>query len=513
MRIPARLGNGHGADPWRRRARGAVALGMCLLTLSLGTVAAVSPVVPQPPSVLSPVAATGFYRVARIDGRWWFVDPSGHPVVSVGVNDVTYDGDPIRGTGPSPYLEAVRRRYADRAAWADAALSLLRLSAFNTLGAWSDPQLWTHGMAYTVMLDFGARAGADPPRGKPVDVYAPGFEATARQTAAALELPIADDPNLLGYFSDNELWWGTDWRRRETLLAAYLELSAGAPGRTHAVAFLRDRYGGSIARLNAAWRVTAADFAGVPPSARTRAYRLDAEAFLGRVAARYFAVAAAAIRDVDPHHLYLGERFQGLPPFPVLRAARAADVVSINLYVRDPRRAVRRVYAATGRPVLVTEFSFRSLDSGLPNTIGAGPWVFDQRTRGLAYVNYVMNLVSLPEAVGYHWFRWADEPAQGRADGENSNYGLVTVDDVPYREFLDAVSATNQAAAAEHSGLSLRAHLDEQVIRYRWGMRDAAGLLLGGVRWTVTALKALRLTLRHSSRYSAGPRPWTGPFP
>src|SRR5579885_92917 len=131
MRIPARLGNGHGADPWRRRARGAVALGMCLLTLSLGTVAAVSPVVPQPPSVLSPVAATGFYRVARIDGRWWFVDPSGHPVVSVG------------GTGPSPYLEAVRRRYADRAAWADAALSLLRLSAFNTLGAWSDPQLWT----------------------------------------------------------------------------------------------------------------------------------------------------------------------------------------------------------------------------------------------------------------------------------------------------------------------------------------------------------------------------------
>jgi hypothetical protein len=38
--------------------------------------------------------ATGFFRVEKIDGRWWFVDPEGHLFLSTGIN-----GTPGGGAG------------------------------------------------------------------------------------------------------------------------------------------------------------------------------------------------------------------------------------------------------------------------------------------------------------------------------------------------------------------------------------------------------------------------------
>jgi agarase len=439
----------------------------------------------SPPPGLPRLPATGFFRLQNLDGVWWFIDPAGSPTLSIGVDDVAYEGDRIGGVGPSPYLDAVTTRYGTRERWAERALERLRAWGFNTLGAWSDHELWTHDAPHVVMLDIAANAGASWISARPADVFAPRFEAAAREIAAQVAAAHADDRSLIGYFSDNELWWGNDWRRGEPLLAAYLAFPPGSPGRERALDMLRARYGGSIARLNRAWRTHAANFAHVPAQANTAAYRADAAAFLELAADRYFAVCARAIRSADPHHLYLGARFMGLPPDPVIRAAAVADAVSLNLYDRDPRRAVRHVYALTGRPVLVTEFSFRALDSGLPNTVGAGPWVFNERTRGWAYISYVARLMSLPEAVGYHWFRWADEPRQGRSDGENSNYGLVTLRDAPYADFLDAVTATNHAAADIHRGVP--SSLQTEFLWRHWDLQDIPDTLLGGPRWLATA--------------------------
>ncbi len=108
----------------------------------------------------------------------------------------------------------------------------------------------------------------------------------------------------------------------------------------------------------------------------------------------------------------------------------------------------------TSKPVLITEFAFRAEDSGLPNTKGAGPKVTNQAARAKAYADYVTRLESLPEAIGYHWFKWTDEPKEGRFDGENSNYGLVDIGDKPYREFAEAVKAANQAAIEVHRRLT-----------------------------------------------------------
>lgn len=465
--------------------------------LCVGLVAAATPVVPSVPAYALPDAApaSGYFYLAEIHGIWWLVDPAGHPMVSIGVNNVSYEGDRVHGTGLAPYLTSVEHRYPNRGAWTASALRRLRWWAFNTLGAWTDRSL-DGAMPYTTTLDFAAHAGARW-SGAPADVFDPRFEAIARAIADQEAAKRASDPMLVGYFSDNELWWGGDWRSRRSMLAAYLSLPAGAAGRREAAAFLRTRYG-TIRGLDRAWHVDARDFDHVP-AGWGAAYHADAEAFLALVAARYFAVSARVIHAADPHHLYLGARFMGMPPLPVLRAAQRADAVSINLYVRDPVPQIEAVYAVTGRPVLVSEFSFRSLDSGLPNTVGAGPWVFTQRNRAEAYITYVRRLEALPEVIGYHWFRWADEPAQGRGDGENSNYGLVDVGDAAYEEFVGAAAAANRAAAAMHAGASITVTVPEITPWRRWGVANAINVLLGGPRWFATAIKALALFMRRTA--------------
>jgi len=51
-----------------------------------------------------------------------------------------------------------------------------------------------------------------------------------------------------------------------------------------------------------------------------------------------------------------------------------------------------------------------------------------------------------PSVVGYHWFEHADQPAEGRFDGENSNYGTVTIEDNPYLELTETMTMINAAA-------------------------------------------------------------------
>lgn len=402
-----------------------------------------------PLAAAAPPRAQGYYRVERRSGVWWFITPSGDPAISAGVDTVTYAGDVIKGTTVHPYRANVAAIYPNEFSWGAATIERLRRWGFNTLGAWSDAKLQDRGMAYTVILNIAARSGANWQYGRPADVFDPKFEAAARQIAAQECKPRANDPQLLGYFSDNELRWGPDWRGKQNMLAMYLALPAGAPGRKRAMEFLKRRYK-NIAALNRAWGVAASSFDAIPAGAAGAAFASDNERFLALVADRYFRICARAIHQADPRHLYLGARFSGTPPDPVIRAARLADVVSINIYRLDPRSLVEHVYALTRRPVLITEFAFRAENAGLPNTQGAGPKVADQGARAQAYSDFTAKLEGLPEAVGYHWFEWCDEPKQGRFDGENSNYGLVNIKDQPYADFVSAVTEANRQALAIH---------------------------------------------------------------
>ena len=62
-------------------------------------------------------AQQGFFQVEERAGVWWLIWPGGEPSISVGVDTIRYQGDPIDRTDRAPYLEAVKRIYPGRNAW------------------------------------------------------------------------------------------------------------------------------------------------------------------------------------------------------------------------------------------------------------------------------------------------------------------------------------------------------------------------------------------------------------
>jgi hypothetical protein len=410
----------------------------------------------------------GYFRAVERDGVFWLIDPDGGRFLSKGVNSVQFDQDRIRNTTRVPYAESCRRKYGSKQAWRVAAAARLASWGFNTVGSWSDDAVANAGpvpLALTVNLDLGMSFAWDKNsamRGGPhqdfPDVFDPDFGHHIRGRACDLCAKRRHDQNILGWFTDNELRWGPDWRGPDEVLALFLALQPVTPGRTAALAWLRQRYPDFTA-FNSTWRTPAQSWDSLnalpridAPHRRDPIYQriaceedaanradqsraafiADCDAFATLVAERYFKLTCAAIKAADPNHLVLGCRFAYIPsPGVIETAARHTDVNSINCYDSDAGPVVD-AFAATGKPCLIGEFSFRGADSGLPNTNGAGPLVATQAERAAGFRHYVTAALQRPALVGYHWFEHADQPAEGRFDGENSNLGTFTIDDLAY---------------------------------------------------------------------------------
>jgi hypothetical protein len=292
--------------------------------------------------------------------------------------------------------------------------------------------MYTVGLAYAPMVDVAASAGRDVwLKGGVVDYFSAEFQQAADRAAQRICAPRAKDPWVLGYFTDNELRWGADWRGTSSLLEAYLKMPATAPGYQKASAFLTAR--------------------GHEPSSLSAE---DKSEFLGLAAAEYARVASEAIRGTDPNHLVLGCRFALYPADAAIRAVgRYFDAISYHSY--NPVPPVDRlelITRLTGKPVLLSEFSFKAMDSGLPNTKGAAKPVATQEDRAKGFANYVEALAALPGCVGYHWFQYRDQPKEGRRlDGENSNYGVVKIDGGPWETLTTRMKGVNAEIEAMHA--------------------------------------------------------------
>jgi len=429
---------------------------------------------------------SGFFRAETLDAVWWLVDPDGGRFVSKGVCNASFDPDQIRGTDRAPYASACRRKYGGIPPWRTAVARRLASWGFNSLGAWSDDAVAVAGpvpLAVAPIVHLGAAFIAHQERHaklpvEPVgfpDVFDPDFAGFVQRMASECCAPRRDEPGIIGWFTDNELPWGPDWRGQDEPLTLFLNQPAACPGRAAAIGHLRERHG-DIASFNAVWCSTATTWDGLrhveppfrrdplyaqsPESERQRnaadprraAYVADCDAFAGALAERYFAATVAAVKVADPNHLVLGPRFGYAPQEPVVAAAGLhLDVIAFNSYDADPLRMID-VYARTGRPCLVGEFSFRGDDSGLPNTRGGGPRVATQEDRARSFERYVTAGLRRPSFVGYHWFEHADQPAEGRFDGENSNYGTVTINDDVYGQLTRAMTALNGRAEEIHAG-------------------------------------------------------------
>ncbi len=376
--------------------------------------------------------ATGFFRPEKIGDRWWLVDPDGHLFLHVGVCSVTM----LRTPGAE---KALADRFGSDTNWAAATVSLLRGHGFNGLGAWSDtarlraapPRPLVYTAMWNFMSSYGRKRGGTYQKpghtGYPSDcifVFDPGFEAFCDEHARPLAA-VRDDPWLLGHFSDNEM------PLRREALKNYLSLPPSDPGHQAAAGFLRQRHGAGA---------TAGDMAAG-----------DEEDFLALVVDRYFRTVSKAIRKYDPNHLYLGSRFHGsdLARPEIFRASGPyLDVVAVNYYrAWTPDRERLAMWTReSGKPVIITEWYAKGMDSGMGNLTGAGWTVKTQRDRGLFYENFTLGLLESKTCVGWHWFKYGDnDPEDKRADPSNldSNKGLVSNRYEPWRPLLDSMRRIN----------------------------------------------------------------------
>jgi hypothetical protein len=398
--------------------------------------------------------ATGFFRVQKIDGIWWLIDPDGHYFFSSGVNGTRVLAT-TRATGREDYFAALPPipRVAITSATASgfssgSAATGGHQASFYTanvqlrfgpdfMAQWAAMTAqrlaaWGLNTAYTPALNnslpasgrktpyvTGLRGWQTGPMvmGMP-DVYADAFP---QQVAAAIQrqtAPLKDDPWLIGYFIGNE----PPWPGRES---QFVDLVLNGP-----TGEMKKHFRAQLAKV------------GDTPAER-RALVLAAFQ-------RYLSVIDSTLKHYDPNHLNLGIRFGGTPPDDVVTLASHFDIYTLNKYrYEPPPEEIARVHRLTGLPLLIGEFHIGVPDRGMaPGLVQA----MDQHERGLAYSYYMEHAAAHPEVIGAHWFQWADEPVTGRSDGENYNIGWVDVTDQPYPELVNASRITAARLLDIHLG-------------------------------------------------------------
>jgi hypothetical protein len=382
------------------------------------------------------IRASGFFRVEKIQDRWWLVDPQGRLFLHVGVVSVT-PGNSGRNRAQ------LAARFGTEQHWAGETSKLLRHYGFNGTGNWSASEILRAApspLVYTVRSDFLGSFGRkhalthqQPGHlGYPNDVipvFHPGFEPFCDEYARSVT-GRRDDAFLLGYFSDNELPAPGD------VLEKSMALDAGdarlAPGRHAAEQWIARRKG-----------------AAVPVSDLTAE---DREAFREYLFERYFSATTKALRKHDGNHLCLGPRLHGVSlrsPGVMRAAGRHLDVIATNVYGQWSIDAsmLDMWRKEAGKPFLVTEFYAKGMDSGFPNNTGAGWVVATQQDRGWFYQNFTLSLLESKQCVGWHWFKYMDnDPEDLTTDPSNrdSNKGIVKIDYQPYEALLQPMAALNR---------------------------------------------------------------------
>ncbi len=421
--------------------------------------------------------STGFFRVEKVDGKWWFVDPEGYLFWSIGPTCM----DPNFGyTGVQqreeyfenlPSEEGEFKRFYSNSTWAphgfyqdkvpfkmfrfyqanlfrkygkdwrksfnEMSHKRLRSWGMNTIANWADQQMYLSDRTpYTANFwirnnrVLEASAGY---WGQFYDVFDPSFRKSIQSELKKLERET-NDPWCIGFFVDNELSWGYDGM---SLALETLSCPADQPAKKEFVNDLKTKYG-EIEILNAAWGSSFVSWESLLESRQSpdvvRAAE-DLKKFYRKTTDTYFSTIREELKKSAPNHLYLGCRFAWVNDAVALSATRYCDVVSYNKYTHTIRNL--RLPNFEDRPIIIGEYHFGSSDQG---HFHPGLQEGDtQKHRAEKFKAYVKSALDNPQLVGVHWFQYVDEHAAGRADEENYNVGLVDICDTPYQEMVQAM--------------------------------------------------------------------------
>jgi hypothetical protein len=399
-------------------------------------------------------APSSRWSLVKEGGVAWLRTPCGDRFFSLGVNVLDGGYAEREKAGKTWYSwKAFAPTLAD---WAANTRQRLVSWGFNSGGGWAlPPQLLQ--LPTIVNLELGRRA-----RFHWFDPFDPATGERMNELARELVAPYRGSPYRIGYFSDNEVgWWAG------ALFVFYSSKPAASFTKQRWVEVLRHHYDDDWARF-------AADFA--PPSgvnswaallAATAPTRMKpggrgiqvVREWTGIVAERYYTLAEHAIRAADPDALYFGDR---LPiyydPAAVHAMSRHVDAIATNYnldsgdgwiadYFFDGLRKL-----SGGKPVLISEWFCAARENRTGNrNNGHLMTVATQAGRAAAAAAATLNFAAIPEVIGAHWFQYYDHPKGGRLDGEDYDFGLVDINDQPYRRLTSSLAMANRRAAAVHA--------------------------------------------------------------
>jgi agarase len=387
--------------------------------------------------------STGFWRLAQDhNGVWWFAAPDGRLEF---MNTVTTVQPFQSGFSKDGQFASHDWNGKDVDAWAAATLPRVYDAGFKGLGAWCNPAFHHLDIPMTRDLNLWMWIKDGSKR-----FYNPDWQTMADHAAQEQVIPLRENKNLVGYFIDNELDWGEGFAGA----GAYFDhLAADDPNRLEVLKVVHSLWQ-NISDFNLAWGTRLTDWNEVEawqtlPREPAATYTHLGQAWLSHLAEDYFQRTTGIIHKYDPNHLILGVRFQGYAQEEVVAASKKyTDAQSLNFYAADAQlnaEMFRMMYQRSGQPIIISEYSFHSLDgrSGNRDLVGFPAQVPDQQARADGYRLMTTRLARVPYIVGADWFQWADEPANGRTDGEDVNFGIVDIHDQPYDLLVNSIRQTS----------------------------------------------------------------------
>ena len=421
--------------------------------------------------------ATGSFRVQKVDGKWWLVDPLGKLFWSYGPTGVGFGGDisPItdrenwftelpkrddpkfgefytdgqnatyryyqtkKWTGYSLSNANLVRKYGDgyKAVLADLSNRRLKSWGFNTIASWSAGEVIdAHQTAYCKTIHYGAPLI----HYRMPDAYSGAWEPNVRKAIADEAKRSGDDPFNIGYFVDNERWWGPN-KRGSAIGVETMKNAADCAAKIKFIAQLRKKYS-TIEKLNQAWETKHETWDALAanreaPNTKVEAIQTDCGDFGMMFAERYFSVVGDAIKKSAPGKMYMGCRFHGHVDIAVVElASKYADLISYNIYDNPPTGRVNN-YRSLDVPIMITEWGVESDRRQTPFRPSMEA-TMNPLERTQLLTRFVDAACKHPNVVGAHFFQYRDQPLSGRPDGEATLRGFVNVADTPSFELIQA---------------------------------------------------------------------------
>lgn len=380
--------------------------------------------------------STGFFYVKKMDGRWWLIDPDGYAGLNMAVTtintaanvaDWAYDllkGLDFNGAGNFITPENLPVTQYNNKSFEPFSYTRRGLGDRGNIAPTSSGGFFQRYRAYRLTKGYTFPSSLD--NGNYITIMDPEFEAFCDIHAKNYFAPSANERDLMGVFSDNEINFNQD-----QILNFLRDLPQTDPNYLAALDFITTKGISKNTVINS--------YSSVSNALK--------EEFAGMLAEQYYSKVSTALKKYMPNHLYLGSRLHGRPrgiKQVVEAAARWCDVISVNFYdYPTPNEEISHPKKwgewTLGRPCLITEFYAKGVEpSYIDLQDGAGYMVQTQRDRGVFYQNTCLEILQSGYYIGWQYFRWID-------DG-TSNKGVVSVNNEPWVEMNAYMKELNSQA-------------------------------------------------------------------